>query len=85
MDIKFNPSQPAGSAANQPVARPNAAARSSETAPFEQAQSLERSVKNLPLVRPEQVERARALVADVQYPPMETLDRIASLLALHMQ
>lgn len=84
MDIKFNPSQPTESAANKPVTRSRAAA-APETVPFEQVQSLERSVKELPLVRPEKVAQARALVADVQYPPMETLDRIASLLALHMQ
>jgi hypothetical protein len=85
MEIKFNPSRQTESAANQPVARQTATAKTPESAPFEQAQSLERSVKNLPLVRPEEVERARALVADVQYPPNEMLDRIANLLALHMQ
>ncbi len=85
MDIKFNPSQPTESAVKNSVTRSPAAARSAETVPFEQAQALERSVKELPLSRPDKVAHARALVADVQYPPMETMDRIASLLALHMQ
>ena len=51
---------------------------------FDAAQSLERSVKDLPLVRPEEVARARALVADVKYPPDEMMSRIASLLAMHI-
>ena len=87
MEIEFNPSRktdPAGSQPlNQPVKRP-AAAPATEPATFDAAQSLERSVKDLPLVRPEEVVRARALVADVKYPPDEMMSRIASLLAMHI-
>ena len=43
------------SAAKNSVTRSPTAARSAETVPFEQAQALERSVKELPLSRPDRV------------------------------
>ncbi len=84
MEINFNSSRPTDPANNHPV-KPQAPVAAQEPARFEAAQSLERSVKDLPAVRPEQVERARTLIADVKYPPQEMLDRIANLLALHLK
>jgi hypothetical protein len=85
MDIKFNPSRSADAPVNQPVARQNNTTPATSAASFEKAQSLERTISELPLVRPEKVAHARALVADSKYPPNEMLDRIASLLALHIE
>jgi hypothetical protein len=83
MEIKFNPSQAVQNGANQPVSRRDAAPVAEDKASLDKAGALEQQLREIPLVRPEKVERARALVADVQYPPEEMLDRIASLLALH--
>lgn len=84
MEIEFNSSRPTDPVKHQPVKRP-AVTAAGDPAPFAAAQGLDRSVRELPLVRPEQVERARSLVADVKYPPQEMLNRIANLLALHMK
>ncbi len=84
MEIEFNPARPAATGAGQSVARRTAAPAVPAEASFERAAVLESSLKEIPLVRPEKVEHARSLVADVKYPPEETLDRIANLLALHM-
>jgi hypothetical protein len=85
MEIEFNSSRQAASASNQPVKRPSGATSAAETASIASAQNLEQTVRNLPMVRPEQVERARSLIADSKYPPQEMLNRIANLLALHMR
>jgi hypothetical protein len=85
MEIEFNSSREAQPTGNQPVKRSPVATSAAESAPFGAAQSLEQSVRNLPVVRPEQVERARSLIADVKYPPQEMLNRIANLLALHLR
>lgn len=85
MEIEFNTSRISNAANGPVVRRPDAAPSPKEAAPFASAQNLEQSVKNLPLVRPGQVERARALIADVQYPPTEMLERISSLLAMHLK
>lgn len=84
MEIEFNSARPAATGASQSVVRREGAAPAPAEASFERAASLEKSLKEIPLVRPEKVERARSLVMDVKYPPEETLNRIANLLALHM-
>lgn len=84
MEIEFNSSRQAQPASNQPVRKPSVATSAADTAPLS-ASSLEQSVRDLPVVRPEQVERARSLIADTKYPPQEMLNRIANLLALHMR
>lgn len=85
MDIEFNPSRRADQVDNQPIKRAPAPATPNETASVGSAQNLEKSVKDLPLVRPEQVARARALVEDAKYPPEKMLNSIANLLALHLR
>ena len=85
MEISFNPSNIPDPAPNQPVARRSAASSAPTAASVSSSEALKQSVKDIPLVRPEQVERGRALTADVKYPPTEVLDRIADLLALHLK
>jgi hypothetical protein len=84
MEIEFNPSRTPAPGAGQPVARRESVPTVREAAPFERADALEQALKDIPLVRPDKVEHARALVADVKYPPEETLVRLANLLALHI-
>ena len=85
MPIEFNPSRPPGAGASQSVTRRQPAVTDSEPASFEQTRALEQKLSTLSASRPEQVERARSLIADVQYPPNEMMNRIASLLALHLK
>lgn len=85
MEIEFNTARPAATAASQTVARRETAPSVREGEPFERAAALEKALKEIPLVRPEKVARGRSLVADIKYPPEETLDRIANLLALHIR
>ncbi len=85
MQIEFNPGRPTGPGASQSVTRRTPAVPDSEPASFEQTRALEQKLAQVPATRPEQVERARSLIEDVQYPPQEMMNRIASLLALHLK
>ena len=85
MEIEFNPARTPATGAGLPVGRRGAAPAVRAEQPFERAAALEQALKDIPLVRADKVEHARNLVADVKYPPQETLDRIANLLALHMK
>ncbi|HZL42711.1 MAG TPA: hypothetical protein VFD66_05475 [Verrucomicrobiae bacterium] len=46
---------------------------------------LQRALENVPVVRPEKVAAAKALVQDPSYPGEETLGKVAGLLAQHMK
>lgn len=50
---------------------------------FENSKALEKQLKDLPEVRTEKLERARSLVGHPQYPPSETMNGLANLLAVH--
>lgn len=45
---------------------------------------MESALRATPEVRPEVVARARRLIADIQYPPAETIRQLASLFAMHV-
>ncbi len=85
MEISFNTSKIPNPAAQQSVARPDASSAPQTDASFTHSQALSDSLKEIPLVRPEKVERARKLLADVKYPPTDVLDRISNLLALNIK
>ena len=68
-----------------PPPAPRAAARSETTdTEFRAAAALERALETRPDVRPERVEAARLLVGQPTYPPRETIQKIASLLAMKL-
>lgn len=69
MENEFNSNRPTDPAHNQSAKRPGG----------------EHSGRNFPPVRPGQVERARALIAEATYPPDDLLNRIANLLAGHLK
>jgi hypothetical protein len=48
------------------------------------ADDLNRALQETPLARPGEVARATGLVQDVSYPPVEVIDNISGLLALHL-
>jgi hypothetical protein len=84
MEIEFNPSRATQNGASQSVSRREVAPSANDNASFDRAGALEKELREIPLVRPEKVEQARALYKDVKYPPDEMLDRISSLLAMHI-
>jgi hypothetical protein len=84
MEIEFNTGGSVGKPdPGKPAARREPTPAVSEGASF-RTDALESSLKELPPVRPEKVERAKQLLADVQYPPDATLNGIANLLAMHL-
>jgi len=51
---------------------------------FDQTTSLQQTLRDTSQVRPEKVAQASALVADPSYPSDDVLDRLAGLLAQHI-
>jgi len=87
MEINFNPGRVSDSGTNQPIARGRSTPSTSEATglPHERTQALEQSLRDASQVRPEVVERAKALVNDPQYPSDKDLDHISTLMALHLK
>jgi hypothetical protein len=85
MEIDFNPSRVPQTEPSQTAARQNAAASASDDTSFQGTSGIQEKLKNLQATRPEAVERAKSLISDSQYPPNDVLDRIAILIAAHMQ
>lgn len=50
---------------------------------FKATEALNKALERTPDVRPEKVEKARQDVGQVEYPPRETIQRLAQLLALN--
>ncbi|MEN9572808.1 MAG: hypothetical protein RL514_663 [Verrucomicrobiota bacterium] len=56
-----------------------------DTAHFAQAAALNAALADTPEVRAGEVERARALIRDANYPAATTIRSIANLLARHLE
>ena len=84
MEVAFNPGQSPITSNSQPVARREPAVAADQTVSLEQTTSLEQSLRNSAQMRPEKVAQASALVADPSYPSDDVLDRLAGLLAQHL-
>ena len=86
MEIDFNPSRipKPDSGVSQPVTRRAVSPDVSAAEPLQNAASLESKLQAIPLVRPGRVEHAKTLAANVMYPPVEMLDGISALLAIHL-
>ena len=85
MEIRSNHGpQPVNPApVGKPAVRPG---QSNESAvDFSSTQKLEDKLQSLPDARPEEVQRGRGLVAQVNYPPKEGIDRISQLLAIRLK
>jgi hypothetical protein len=50
---------------------------------FEESQALEARMMELPETRSEKVQEAKRLIGDPAYPPRETIQRLATLLAIN--
>ena len=86
MEVEFN----VGLAANNPVSqssvRRTPAQPAANTMSFENnTQALEQSLKEIPTVRPEAVDRAANLLSDANYPSNEVLNRVATVLSQNIQ
>ena len=85
MEVDFNPGRSPIAGYNPPVVRRDLpTATADNTMSFERTNSLEQSLKDAPQVRPEKVAQASALVADASYPSDDVLNRMADLLAQHI-
>ena len=65
--------------------KPSPPASSPPLADFEESHRIKQALNDSPKVRADQVARAKALVADPNYPSKEQLGRIAGLLAANWQ
>lgn len=84
MEIEFNPSRIPKPEFSQLVARQSSSSAAPDAASFSTAASLQGKLNDVALVRPETVDRAKALLSDDKYPPGYVVDRIAALLAFHI-
>ena len=86
MEIDFNPSQ-MQPRINASVKAPAAASDSTLSEPLapQRMAELQRKLNELALTRPEKMEAARSVIADVKYPPDELLNGISHLLAIHLK
>lgn len=85
MDINLNPQVGAVARAATGQVRPREAAPPGNDVVLDESRALEARFEAAPDIRPEVVERARGLVADPQYPPAETIRKIAQLLAINVE
>lgn len=83
MEIEFNTKNVGKTDAGIPMARQDSVRRVSAETSF-QVEALERKLKELPVVRTDEVERAKALVSGIQYPPEQVLKSLAILLAMKL-
>lgn len=85
MEIDFNAKRIRQPDPAEPAVRPNAAPPAEDNTAFKKIDELEAQLKALPQVRPEKVEKGKALAANVQYPPEQVLKSLATLLALEIK
>ena len=85
MEIDFNPGRIPKPDVSQPVTRTDQTSAPAKAADSPPSASLQSKLNDLPLVRPDKVAQASALVSDANYPPGYIVDRIAALLALHIK
>jgi hypothetical protein len=86
MEIKLNVN--VDSVARVSSTRPKASRpidSDSASSAFENSRALEARLEQLPDVRAEKLDSARRAVGDPAYPPRETIQRIATLLAMQDQ
>jgi len=84
--MEINTNLNAGAAGRVGPSRPPVPAAKviTDEAVFAQSSALNDAMNSQPGSRVEAVERAKNLVADVHYPPRETIQRISNLLAMHL-
>jgi hypothetical protein len=83
--MQVNPNNSPGEVNRVEPYRPSlpAAKLEREQTGFTQVAALNNALQNVPPLRTEEVERAKKLIQDANYPPPYALVRIACLLAMH--
>ena len=84
MDIKPSHNLGAVTRLASGLARPPETKAAGDTMAFNSAEALNKALNATHDVRPDVVARAREVVAGNSYPPQETIQRIAVLLASHL-
>jgi hypothetical protein len=85
MKIEFNPSRATGATASQSATKGVAPVSQQDSASLGATDALKSAINNIPLVRPEKVDSARAAVSDTHFPPDAMLKAVASLIAEKIQ
>jgi hypothetical protein len=85
MEIEFNTSRIPGAEAGSKVAKRDATSAASDAVSFSTSDSLKSKLSAIPTARPDAVARAKELVSDAKYPPDYVLDRVSTLLAIHVK
>jgi len=63
----------------------NPARAATDGAAFKRAKELSRAIESIPDTRADAVARARRLIGDANYPAADAIQRIAGLLAIHLE
>jgi hypothetical protein len=85
MEVKANTNIDAAQRVIVNQARTRTPQPEADTTSFIRAEALDQALQAIPAVRPEAVARARELVSNVKYPPADTIQGIAALLALKIK
>jgi hypothetical protein len=85
MEIEFNTSRIPQAGSAPKIARPDTAAAATDDVSFSASDSLKSQLADLSASRPEQLAKAKELVANATYPPDYVLTRVATLLAIKTQ
>ena len=85
MKIEFNTNPVGNTNAIQPAAKNTAAPSAGDSASLGNVEALKTAINNIPLVRPDKVDAARAAVSGNQYPSDQALNTLAAFLAKNIQ
>jgi len=84
MEIKFNTEIQSVARTTTGASKPTAGTAADGQLSLTNSKALDQALAAAPDVRPDAVEKGKALIASVPYPPLETIHRIARLLAYEM-
>ena len=85
--MEVTPNAGTGSAqrvTGKPAVTPRPKVAAPDSASFRNAEVINRALQQAPDIRPEAVQQASEQVADVQYPPLKTIQAISHLLAMKL-
>jgi hypothetical protein len=85
MEIEFNTSRIPQAESGSTITRRDTTSAATDAVSFSTSDSLKSKLNDLSTARPEQVAKAKELVADGKYPPDDILDRVAVLLAINVK
>jgi hypothetical protein len=84
MEVNLNTNIATVSQRPGPSTKPLPKSGGTDNVQFSQSAGLNQALSSSPEVRSSAIDRAQHLIGDVEYPPPETIRRIAALLAMHL-